>query len=134
MHKRPTWWLDFLRIIWPLNYISAKMTRIPFLGKLFYKIVRPIFTGKNFNITYIPINSDIRGTGSTFLPEKVLVELIRRSSHRVTINRCTCRERESCAHYPIENACLHLGKVRVLSMPTSRRRGRSTKQSPTCDG
>lgn len=93
-----------------MNYISAKMTRLPIIGRLFYQVMRPLFTGKNFNITYIPINRDIRGVGSTFLPERVLEELIRRSSYRATINRCTCRETEKCKNHPVENACLHLGE------------------------
>ncbi len=110
MKKRPSWWLDFLKLIWPLTTMSAKMTRWPVIGPLFYRIVRPLFTGKNFNVTHIPVNMEIRGPGSTFLPARVLEELIRRSSHRITINRCTCRESEGCTQYPIENACLHLGE------------------------
>lgn len=111
MNKRPTWWLDFLRIVWPLTYLSARLTGIPVLGNLFALMVRPIFTGKNFNVTHIPVNHDIRGAGSTYLPEKVLEELIRRSSHRVILNRCSCRESAKCGHFPVEKACMHLGEA-----------------------
>ncbi len=110
MKKRPSWWLDFLRIAWPLTTLSAKMTRWPVVGKFFAVLVRPIFTGNNFHVTHIPVNLDVRGAGSTYLPERVLEELIRRSAHRITINRCTCRESKQCRHYPIEDACLHLGE------------------------
>ncbi len=110
MKKRPSWWLNFLRIIWPLTTLSAKMTGWPLVGPILYRMVRPLFTGKNFNVTHIPVNRDIHGSGSTFLPELILEALIRRSSHRVTINRCTCRESEGCTRYPVENACLHLGE------------------------
>jgi len=110
MYKRPTWWLDFLRVVWPMTTISAKMTQWPVVGRVFAWIVRPIFTGKNFHVSYIPINKDIKGAGSTFIPEKVLEELIRRSSHRVTINRCTCRESEKCKHFPVVDACLQMGE------------------------
>jgi ferredoxin len=110
MSYRPKWWLDFLRIVWPLTLLSAKMTRWPVVGPLVALLARPVMTGKNFHITHIPINATIKGRGSTMLPEKVLEELIRRSSHRITINRCTCRESEKCRHYPIEDACLHLGE------------------------
>jgi UDP-glucose 4-epimerase len=110
MNKRPLWWLDFLRVIWPLTTLSAKMTQWPVVGKILALLVRPIFTGKNFHVSYIPVNKDIKGAGSTFIPEKVLEELIRRSSHRVTINRCTCRESEKCEHFPFEDACLNLGE------------------------
>ena len=110
MRKRPLWWLDFLRIVWPLTYLSAKMTRWPVVGRFFAVLVRPVFTGKNFHVSYIPINKDIKGAGSTIIPEKVLEELVRRSAHRVIIKRCTCRELKKCKHYPYEDACLHLGE------------------------
>lgn len=124
MAKRPSWWLDFLRIYWPLNYLSARATGIPIIGRLLTLLLRPLFTGKNFNVSYIPVNRDIPGSGSSCIPEQVLEELIRRSSHRVTINRCSCRESEKCATYPVENACLHLGEdtryiVPALATPRS---------------
>ena len=39
----------------------------------------------------------------------VLEELIRRSSHRVIIKRCTCRDHHKCKNHPIEDACILLG-------------------------
>ena len=116
MNLRPSWWLDFLRVVWPLTYLSAKMTRWPVVGRAFAIIMRPLFTGRNFNVTHLPVNRDIGRAGSTLLPERILEELIRRSSHRVVINRCTCRESEQCAHYPIEEACMHLGEG-TLALP-----------------
>lgn len=110
MSKRPRWWLDFLRIFWPLTYLSAKMTQWPIVGKIVAFVLRPLFTGKNFHVSHLPINKDIKGAGSAFIPEKVLEELVRRSSHRITINRCTCRELKRCEHYPVEDACLQLGE------------------------
>ncbi len=110
MKKRPSWWLDFLRIIWPFTTLSARMTRWPVVGRFFAVLVRPLFTGKNFHVTHIPVNLSVEGGGSTHVPERVLEELIRRSAHRITINRCTCRESEQCRHYPVEDACLHLGE------------------------
>jgi UDP-glucose 4-epimerase len=110
MSHRPKWWLDFLRIIWPLTTISAKMTQWPVFGPVLAFLVKPIFTGKNFHVSYVPINATVDGTVSSVIPEKLLEELIRRSAHRVTINRCTCRESEKCEHFPVEDACLHLGE------------------------
>ncbi len=110
MSHRPSWWLDFLRIIWPLTTLSAKMTRWPLVGRLLSVLVRPVFTGNNFHVSHVPVNARIEGARSSFLPERVLEELIRRSAHRITINRCTCRESEKCRHYSYEDACLHLGE------------------------
>lgn len=110
MKKRPSWWFEFLRIVWPLTTVSARMTQWPVIGRLLTLLVRPLFVGKNFHVTHIPINLNLKGGGSTHIPERVLEELIRRSAHRITINRCHCRDSEKCKHYPIEDACLHLGE------------------------
>ena len=110
MSHRPKWWLDFLRIIWPLTMLSARMTQWPVVGPFVAFLTKPVFTGKNFHISHIPINVTIKGEGSSIIPERVLEELIRRSAHRITINRCTCRESQHCRHYSFEDACLHLGE------------------------
>lgn len=110
MKKRPSWWFEFLRIVWPFTTVSAKMTQWPVVGRFFAILARPLFIGKNFHVTHIPVNLDVKGGGSSHIPELVLEELIRRSAHRITINRCHCRDSEHCQHYPIEDACLHLGE------------------------
>ncbi|HOT44522.1 MAG TPA: 4Fe-4S binding protein [Spirochaetota bacterium] len=110
MNKRPTWWFSFLRITWPITTLSARMTRWPVIGRIVASLARPLVTGKNFHVTHIPVNLNVKGAGSTHIPERVLEELIRRSAHRITINRCHCRDSEHCKHYPIEDACLHLGE------------------------
>jgi hypothetical protein len=110
MNWRPKWWLTFLARVWPITRMSAKATQIPFIGKLFAASVIPLFSGRNFNVTYIPVNEELKGPENIHLPLMVLEELIRRSAHRVTIKRCHCRESNGCKEFPIENACLHLGQ------------------------
>jgi ferredoxin len=109
MSRRPEWWMNVLRIIWPLTELSARMTQWPVVGRFFRWASLPVFTGKNFNISYIPINESIQGTKNTLIPEIVLTELIRRASHRVIIKRCTCRDHHKCKEHPIEGACILLG-------------------------
>jgi len=110
MSRRPAWWLKFLKVIWPLTYLSARATRLPLVGGIFGFLSRPFFTGPNFNVSHIPVNRTIEGTGSTVLPVEIVAELARRSAHRVIIKRCTCRDSDGCATYPVEQACLLLGE------------------------
>ena len=110
MYWRPRWWLTFLAKVWPVTGVSAKATQLPIIGKFLAVMVIPLFSGRNFNVSYIPINEELKSPESLHLPLMVLEELIRRSAHRVTIKRCHCRESKGCKHYPIENACLHLGQ------------------------
>lgn len=95
--------------IWPITWISARMTTWPVIGRVVAFFFTPLFTKKNLNITYLPINEDISGVGSTFIPREVLVEVIRRSSHRVIIDKCTCRDDRKCKKHPIDYGCTLLG-------------------------
>lgn len=110
MSKRPKFWLSILAKIWPITWISARMTTWPLVGGIVKFFSLPLFTKKNLNISYIPINEKIEGMGSTYLPREVVEELISRSSHRVIINRCTCRDAKQCTEYPIDYGCTLLGE------------------------
>ena len=110
MSRRPTWWLPFLAKVWPITGVSAKATQIPIIGKILSAMVLPLFSGRNFNISYLPINEELKSPESVYLPLLVLEELIKRSAYRVTINRCHCRDSKGCKDYPIENACLLMGQ------------------------
>ncbi len=109
MSKRPEWWLTVLAKVWPITWISARATTWPVIGWFVKKASLPFFSGKNLNITYLPINEEIKGT-STLLPVTIVEELIKRSSHRVIIKKCTCRDARQCKNHPIEYGCTLLGE------------------------
>ncbi|MBW2544717.1 MAG: 4Fe-4S binding protein [Deltaproteobacteria bacterium] len=109
MSKRPEWWLAVLAKIWPITWISARATGWPVVGWFVKKASLPLFSGKNLNITYLPINEEIKGA-STLLPGRVVEEFINRSSHRVIINKCTCRDARQCKNHPVEYGCTLLGE------------------------
>lgn len=109
MSRRPAWWLDVLRLYWPLTTLAARATRLPVLGRLMSLVVVPLFTKKNFNITYIPVNATLPNPGSTVIARAVLADVIRRSRHRVVVNRCSCRDSKRCATFPVEDSCMLIG-------------------------
>ena len=117
MSWRPKWWLTFLAKIWPLTGASARATQLPVVGKLLVRMVIPLFSGRNFNISYLPINEELKGPDSLHLPLAILEELIKRSAYRVTINRCHCRDAKGCTNYPIEKACLLMGQSTMAIEP-----------------
>ena len=110
MSRRPGWWLTVLAIIWPITWISARMTTWPVIGKVVAFFSLPLFTKNNFNVTYLPIKEEITGMGSTHIPKDIIEQAIRRSSHRVIINRCTCRDDRKCENHPIDYGCTLLGE------------------------
>jgi ferredoxin len=110
MSRRPGWWLHVLAKIWPITWISARATRWPVVGRLVAAAALPLFSKKNLNISYIPINEELKGAGSSYLPREIVRELIERSSHRVIIDRCTCRDARGCSEHPVELGCTLLGE------------------------
>jgi len=110
MSRRPEWWLTVLAKIWPLTWISARLTTAPVIGKLVAALALPLFSKKNLNISYLPINLELSAPGSTPLPVAIVEELIRRSSHRVIIKRCTCRDAKQCVNHPVDYGCTLLGE------------------------
>lgn len=109
MSIRPSWWLKFLKAIWPLTYLSARATQLPLVGGLFAFLSKPFFSGRNFNVSHVPVHQTIAGLESSTLPIEIISMLIQQSAHRVIIKRCTCRDSENCSEFPIEGACLLLG-------------------------
>lgn len=110
MSKRPEWWLAFLAKIWPITWLSARATHWPVLGPVVKKLAVPLFSGDNFNLTYIPINKSLGTHAGALLPKLVVEKLIRESSHRVLIKRCTCRDARKCENHPVEYGCTLLGE------------------------
>ncbi len=110
MSKRAEWWLPLLAKIWPITWKSAKATKLPIVGKFVELFALPFMSEKNFNVTHIPINQTIEGIENLYLPEVIVEELINRSSHRVAIKKCTCRDERACENFPVEYGCLQLGE------------------------
>jgi ferredoxin len=109
MGKRPKWWLRAVAFFWPLTWIGGRLYRVPVLGKFLVLLTSPLFSPKKQHLTYVPIHHEIEGTGSTYLPRKIVEELIRRASHRAIIHHCTCRLERGCTEHPIELGCLLMG-------------------------
>ncbi|MBN2386154.1 MAG: 4Fe-4S binding protein [Anaerolineales bacterium] len=109
MAWRPSWWLDLLKIIWPVAHLGARATRIPVAREVIASLARPLFNEQDFNITYLPINANLQPAASMVLSREILTELICRSAHRVIVRRCSCRDSLGCQTYPVEDACLLLG-------------------------
>jgi ferredoxin len=109
MSRRPSWWLHVLAVIWPVTWLSARATRLPVVGRLVAAAALPFFSKKNLNVSYIPINREVQGAGSSFLPRQIVEEILRRASHRVIINRCTCRDDRKCREHPVTYGCTLVG-------------------------
>ena len=121
MSIRPQWWMTLQAFTFPLAQKLLRESQRTLLGRLSAFITIPLLSGKNFHITYLPVNEEIAGTGSTPLPKAVLEEIIVGASHRAIIKRCTCRDGNNCTNHPVELGCLLLGDgAREISKGVSR--------------
>jgi len=107
MGKRPRWYLWVLARIWKLSYLKPSF---PLLGKLVVKIRSRAMKPGNFNISYLPVNAEVE-TVNTPLPVMILEKVIKDSSYRTIIHRCTCREAIGCSNYDMNIGCLHIGEA-----------------------
>lgn len=115
MSSRSEAWLPVLAKLWPLTWKSARLVNrlepLPLLGGVAKRLATPMFTGKNLDVSYIPIGESAAGEGSNSVLTREIVErLIRASAHRVIIGTCTCRDAKRCAKHPIEYGCIQLGE------------------------
>ncbi len=113
MGKRPRWYLWVLARIWKLSYIKPN---VPLLGKFALKVRTAQVKPGKFNISHLPINAEVRPLNVP-LPVVLLEDIIRKSSHRTIIRRCTCREAKNCQSYDMHLGCLHIGSATAEEDP-----------------
>ncbi len=109
MSFRPAWWIRFLSMIWPLTRVGGRAYDVPLVGRMLTFLTLPLFSPHKQSLTYIPINREISGVRSSFLPRAVTADLIAGSSHRAIIHHCTCRMDRGCADHDAGLGCMLLG-------------------------
>ena len=109
MSFRPAWWIRFMAWIWPFSRIGARLFALPVVGRLLAFLTLPLFSRKRQSLTYVPINRDLSGGASVFLPREITADFIGRSAHRAIIRQCTCRLDRGCADHDVDIGCMLLG-------------------------
>jgi Pyruvate/2-oxoacid:ferredoxin oxidoreductase delta subunit len=109
--SRPTWFVNFLKLLYPSRRIFASMTQIPLVGGLIDEV---FFKGDE---TYclpkdqtIQINVPIDSPESVVLPSQVVEHVINQASQHWIMDFCICRESEGCQDYPRDLGCIFLGE------------------------
>jgi len=113
---RPLWFVTLLKRAFPRRFLLAKLTKVPFLGKLMVRFLhKSLFKGAD--IIYLPKDQVIqlgyvveRG-GEVVLPSQIVEYFIEHSKYHWVMNFCICRAAEKCKKYPIELGCLFLGEA-----------------------
>lgn len=110
MSIRPAWWMTLQALTIPLLRRLLRENQKSVVGRLSGKLINPVMRGRNFNITYLPVNRNIAGIGEMLVPQAVLREAVKQSAHRAIIKRCTCRDGGKCENHPVELGCLLMGE------------------------
>lgn len=102
---RPTYFHDLMLKLWPLSKVAFRMGKTPIIGPL----IRPFFSRQGHEATIIPVNEEIRVSGSTPLPASILRPLVEQATSRFIMDECMCRKSEGCRQHPTSLGCLYLG-------------------------
>lgn len=110
MSIRPAWWMSIQAFFFPYVRKLLQESQTTVMGRLSSRISVPLLSGKNLNITYLPINKRINGIGESVVPHRVLRDIVKQSANRALIKKCTCRDGFKCSNHPVELGCLLLGE------------------------
>ncbi|MEJ2249434.1 MAG: 4Fe-4S binding protein [Candidatus Lokiarchaeota archaeon] len=108
---RPLWFVKIIKKAFPGIKTIAKLSRIPFLGKLFELL---LFKGDE--IIYLPddkiiqINKEVDKPQDLVVPSEIIKYFINRTEYLWKMDFCICRSSMDCQDYPIDYGCLFLGK------------------------
>jgi UDP-glucose 4-epimerase len=109
---KSTRWGDYLWTtpVWrAMTDGAARISNLPVLGDFFLKILG--HDPEHYEVTLIPTNKCLEDQGTSIVPVDLLREYIRRSSHRVILHQCPCRQGNGCQDYPRDLGCLYLGEA-----------------------
>jgi ferredoxin len=109
---KPTRWIDYLMTtpIWrAMTDGAAKASNLPVLGDFVLKMLG--HDKEHYDVTWFPINKRLEDQGTTIVPVDILREYIRKSSHRVIMDQCPCRQGCGCQDYPKDLGCIYLGEA-----------------------
>ena len=107
---KSTRWGDYLftTAIWrKMTDSAAKLSNLPVLGDVMLQMMGA--DPEHYDVTLIPTNKCLEDQGHTIVPVDLLRDYIRRSSHRVILDQCPCRQGHGCKDYPKDLGCLYLG-------------------------
>jgi len=103
---RKKWQIDLALKFWVLTHFAKRVGHIT----PFKQMAGLIAGDRSFTGSFIPVDEFIEIPPSVVAPRELLVDYIKRASHRTIINDCPCRAGEGCEKHPIDLGCLLLGE------------------------
>ena len=106
----------FVRLIekwFPHRFKFAKFTHVPIIRKIVTKMLfdkNDITYLTKDNVVKIILNKKIDPPDSIVVPSKVVEYFIEKSSYRVIMDFCLCREAMQCKDYSIDLGCIFMGE------------------------
>jgi ferredoxin len=119
----PLWFNTFIKKIFPLRFIAARITKLPVFGQAIYHW---LFEGDD--LIYLPpnrsimINEPLASMEQLILPSQVVEHFIEKANIHWIMNSCICRDANQCKDYPIDLGCLFLGEAALGINPSLGRR------------
>lgn len=108
---RPLWFVHLLKKTFPNTILIAKLTKIPFIGKII-----DLLMFEDDNLIFLPrdrviqVNKQVDQLTNIVLPSQVIEYFIQKANYHWIMNFCICRDSMQCKDYPISMGCLFLGE------------------------
>jgi len=124
--SRPTWFVQFIKKIFPTRFFVARATNVPPLDRFFdhwlFEDDDMICLPKDDVVRKIEVDQAIDPPDEMVLPSKVVEYFIEQASVHWVMDFCLCRFSNQCQDYPIELGCLFLGEAALEINPELGRR------------
>ena len=124
--SRPTWFVQFIKKIFPTRFFVARATNVPPLDRFFdhwlFEDDDMICLPKDDVVRKIEIDQAIDPPDEMVLPSQVVEYFIEQASVHWVMDFCLCRFSNQCQDYPIELGCLFLGEAALEINPELGRR------------
>ena len=106
-------WDLYVKLFPLVDWMPKRFTK-PVVGSLLKKAAAVDDMETGFSQGYIlPLNRELdyrKDARNTVLPYTMVQRLIKRSSYRVALDKCYCRDGKHCREYPIDLGCIFLGE------------------------
>ncbi len=110
---KPMWFVWIIKKTFPQRFMAARLSKhISPLGRA---VERMLF--KDDDIFYLPLNQaipvgeDVGLPEGTVVPSDIIDHFIDEAPFLWIMNKCICRDADTCKDYPIDLGCLFLGEA-----------------------
>lgn len=103
---RKKYQIDFALKFWRLTHLAKRMGHVT----PFRQLAGLVASQKAFSGSFVPVREDVDIPPGVVAPRQVLIDYVKRASHRTILHECPCRAGEGCPMHLEDLGCILLGE------------------------